>query len=221
MALLGRPIDICQRCRSIATIIVPCSVCRLIYYCSEECREIDKTAHLAVCVEAQASITGVRLVGGHDRPFEATEIQVPRDHPVWNNINASEIPQMTKYIACLLKVYREEPALPLATPRIAEKDNQSVTDMMIFPENGIIPPLWQKNIGPVIVVHADKRPLPKPALEIIWQFCRSINRNFENGDVRLAKDRSNPETFENFCEEYKEQNMRTRPEEFQNLEFPF
>jgi len=148
-------------------------------------------------------VRGVRVRGGS--PFAADKLDVPPSHPVWTQ---GEQSKLSKVVGVPLLLYRELPERSLNEPGNPGLDNQSMTYLMIELDNGFAPPRWQKNIGPVIVVRADQKPLTDRGLELFWMYADRILDVFgdDNGAAR-ARAYYNPERFQSWCRTYREQGM--------------
>ncbi|KAI0790987.1 hypothetical protein C8Q75DRAFT_758806 [Abortiporus biennis] len=228
--LVNRPTvstDTCTFCEKDTANLRRCSRCFIALYCDERCQREGWRTHKSICrpptgaipaLPPTEAVQGVRLLGGYNGPFRPEVVMVNPDHPVWKTGTVSLVSQL---IGVPLLIHREMKELPLGWPNDENKDNQSVTYLMIEPVRGFAPHRWQKNIGPVTVVRADQQPLTKVALEMIWMFCDSILEDF--GDTRLPPlDRYNATAFETFCEDYRDQYLQfpSRFRDFQNLQLP-
>lgn len=69
-------------------------------------------------------------------------------------------------------------------------------------------------------MRADQKPLTHIGLEIIWMYCDKILDVFGAGSPAYAL--YNPQSFQSFCEEYREEYMQipTRKRGFENLILP-
>ncbi len=78
----------------------------------------------------------MRLLGGHNRPFDPKETIVAPDHLVWKSGNISPLSQV---VGVPILIHRETEEQPLETPNDCDLDNQAVTYMMIDPDSGFAP----------------------------------------------------------------------------------
>ena len=76
---------------------------------------------------------GVRL---HGPIFKPSATLVPPTHPIWESGFISPVSQM---VGVPIYIWREEQEPPFEAPNVASRDNQSVTFMMIRPEDGFAP----------------------------------------------------------------------------------
>lgn len=82
------------------------------------------------------------MPGGRGVTFNPSARTVPPEHPVWNAWRHGGVSPVSQLIGVPLLIHREHEELPLDTPNIAEKDNQSVTYLMIDPETGFAAPRY-------------------------------------------------------------------------------
>ncbi|KAI0042335.1 hypothetical protein FA95DRAFT_1637343 [Auriscalpium vulgare] len=218
--------ETCWHCDNNTPGLQRCTRCRLALYCNAACQKAAWKTHKSACTAnaisstpPSASVKAVRLKGGFNRPFFPEQLDVPPDHPIWGD--ATSVSPVSQLVGVPIKIWREAHELPLDHENDANRDNQSVTYLMIRPEVGFATARWLKNIGPVIIARADQKPLSIVALEMIWMFCDMILDRF--GENRRAPwDMYNRAAFEEFCENYKENFIENgmRVDEFKAQELP-
>ena len=144
-----------------------------------------------------------------------------------------------KYILPTDPIFQEQPTeisklieLPLLVARLGPPDtipgdtyhkNRPATFLHMRPCSGFAPIDWQRKLGAVLVVRADRKPLNCLHLEAVWRYhwtmLRDVNSiQWERG---LGAKKFTRKSFEAFWVRWKEQQIEAGREDFEDLISPY
>jgi hypothetical protein len=151
-----------------------------------------KRAHQAAPkpVEPRQTITAVTI------DVAWTEVELGTKDSIWTSgvrvpiSNIFEVPLIVK---------RHMKEHPFNIDQDRGLDNQPITCLMINPATGFAPPEWQVNVGPATVARADRKPLSRAQLDIIYEFVSRIVNLFESSSSgRVPRSKMDRAAFQRF-----------------------
>ncbi|CAG8949137.1 hypothetical protein HYFRA_00004759 [Hymenoscyphus fraxineus] len=161
-------------------------------------------------------IQGVKInCNGELRDGKFPAVDVPFNHPIFAVNRGPDIP---KQIGLDVRIYRYPPNPSWTGSKF---DNQAVTFLHMdanphSPYWGFASHEWQSNVGSVLLVRADRKPITPRQVEVLTEYCwtklqpsfeSSIEANSLSARQRVF-DRINKQGFSEFFESYKKQQMR-------------
>lgn len=162
-------------------------------------------------------VQGVKICCNGDlKQGRFVEVDVPLDHAIFT---ASKGPDIPKKIGLDIRIHKYAPN-PAWRFTVGNFDNQGVTFLHLnanphSPSWGWAPPEWQNEVGSVLLVRADRKPISPRQVEILTEYCCSeLQPNFESSieaNSLSARqrffDRINKQGFEAYFKSYKKEQM--------------
>lgn len=125
-----------------------------------------------------------------------TEVELGTKDSIWKSgvrVPISDIFEVPLIVKRHLKEH------PFDIDRDHGLDNQPITYLMINPATGFAPPEWQENVGPVTVARADRKPLSRAQLDIIYEFVsRIVNLFGSSSSGRVPRSKMDRAAFKRF-----------------------
>ena len=121
--------------------------------------------------------------------------------------------------------------LPLLICRLNPKEivpedtyhrNRPATFLQMRPCTGFAPPEWERQIGAVLVVRQDRKPLACLHLEAVWRYHWTLLSDIHSvGWDRGCKSKISRRSFETFWYDYRNRQLDVGREEFEQLVSPY
>lgn len=138
-------------------------------------------------------------------------------HPIFEQQHESEAPLPA--LLGIPLIFRPLPKSNIDRTRASSLDNQIITYLNIELESGFAPPIWQSEVGTMLVARLDKKPLLEQHLEGIWMYCDHILDLFGDGGG-APKHLYNRAAFEKWWARYAEETREYR-DDWRNVPTPY
>ena len=155
---------------------------------------IDGPIHRAPCPRASESVKAVKLAAAEDGAPNMNspvylDVTINDNHPIFKT-NPLPISQTLGFPLVIAKLYTWS----------LNTTNVHATWLMIDPETGMPPMVWQSGVGDVIIARADKTPMTVPVMKAMTEYLFKIIDVWERTHEARTRVEAfyNPERFKKY-----------------------
>lgn len=151
----------------------------------------------------EADLVSVQRLPCNGEGLSTEQLLFPREHEMFQEGGAHGNCPAFALCGFPLQLHKAKPRETLRDQ--AEYDNQLATYAMIEPRNGFAPMSWQSYVGPVYMYRANgMADLTEEDMDIVEDFLNSLIDQYGEGPEFDPSSWLNPDFFNKFCQEYRE-----------------